>query len=246
MKFSVISLVLLLSVGVVSAQENFDRTSTVNDNFEDPAFQKGGLNTSGLSFLSFFEGPSTVEPGQTVQLEFENDISFAADVPYDDDEVIDTEGGKYIVEIYDCNDACGSNDDYIEGIRFENIDILTGLADGDTISGSTRYTIPKDQDGPMSADAYVWVEEFRSDGTDNDGDNVIDENDEAGVSDAPGASWNVGSVSDAPSEGDEQNGSSGTDDQEETVTFGADQKVGIVFAGVGVIVLIGGFIWFRE
>jgi len=226
---------VLLMVSTVAAQDlNFDQTSETNPSFSEANFTKESGLFAGfdLSALSFVNAPDSVSTGQTVEFRFENEVNYVRDT-LDDGDTIDSEDAKFIVEIYDCGNSCGQNDRFVEGIRFTPLELLQEFESGDVIQGSTRYTIPDTQDGPMKATSYIWVEEFNSDGIDNDGDAVVDNEGEALISDSPAQEFIV--EGDSPEGGDETVGPGADDDQGLFAGFGYVSVVGLGLALLGVI-----------
>lgn len=227
---------VLLMVSTVAAQDlNYDQTSETNPSFSDANFTKESGLFAGfdLSDLSFFDAPESAKPGQQIIFEFENTVDYERD-SNDEGTAIDNENAKFIVEIYDCGNSCGENDRYVEGIRFQTVDILEGFEDGDVLKGSTRYTIPDTQDGPMKATSYIWVDEFNDDRLDNDGDGVVDEDGEALISDSPAQEFVV--QGDTAEGSDETVGpDAGDDDQGLFSALGDISVVGLGMALIGVL-----------
>jgi len=239
LKITGLVVMFLMCSGMTFAQTNYDATSENNPNFGDGEFSKQSFLdklTGFTSELSFFQAPKeAVKPGEEVRFRFENDISYQKDAPYSDDGgSLFEENAKYIVEVYDCGVRCGDDDEFIDGIRFQNFDLETGsLSSGDTVSGGVFYTIPERSDGPHSVTAYVWVQEFTSDNIDNDGDGRIDEDDEALVSDTPGAEFTVS--------GDAPEGSDRTVTPDKSFSDFVFDNLVVILCVVTGLVLIGAY-----
>jgi len=229
-------------VSTVSAQDlNYEETDDMSSSFSSANFTKesGLLAGVDLSFLSFFDAPSTVETGQEVEFSFENEVNYVEDSA-DAGNAIDSEDAKFIVEVYDCNEECGSNDRFVEGIRFTPLELLEEFESGDVIQGTTRYSIPSTQDGPMKATSYIWVQEFTSDGVDNDGDGVVDNQGEALISDSPAQEFVV--QGDTPEGGDDTVGPGAGSDEGLFSSIGSGVLTGLGLALFGVLLLVYYFV----
>lgn len=260
----ILAIFTIPSVSAVSPSYNIEGSQST-DEFSDTKLSE----TSGLSIpsLSFFRGPSVVEQGQTANLEWEVDMTYEQS-PISTNQ-LDT--SKYntifVVELYSCSDAgCDdpNQDKYLETYTFDaKQETLLGernalLDPSMKLDASTQYTVPNDlNEGYHSLVAYLWTPAFESDGVDNDGDNVVDEQDgsERRVSNAPENIFFVGEKD--PEEVDDETGNdSGPCGNIESPTGlrklscqinqGVQQFVGLIEGFASVLIVLSGFVLARS
>jgi hypothetical protein len=206
-KLAVFLFALVLSLSFVAAvgdQLHADRATNNDPDFSDVQIQEKPLFSFLLSFLS--TNQRTVEPGGEIGLEWEVDADWETGAaPSRGD-------AQYIVEIYDCKDrGCdsGSNDQFVEAMRFP---VATYVYNGQAYTASATYSVHDSAEGWWAATAYLWHSEFTSDNTDNDDDGVVDETDEALISDTPVERFEVSTADNSGSDtGDSDTGSDSGD-----------------------------------